>query len=347
MFMASDCGAPAGPALAVFGSTRPVAHRRAFRVLPSCAVLAVTALLWAPTLTYQTVYEDRQFPPVQWRGLSTELAEFQFRHPARFVSNLSYRATHAVSLEPWADHAGNVLVHIVNTGLVMLAAWPVFGMFPALLAGSLFGTLRLQTEAVAYISSRPDLLVATGILMALCAVSWRRYWLLPLGLIVAALSKETGVMAAPLALLWAWQIDRPIPRRIVGGFGLLAGLMALGHWFEFSKVWLGSSREISDHLAMLGRLLLLIWPIGHFTMDHDWSWINPGWSLLAFLVTCFVLHEYALKKSWWGFALVFALVALLPRILLSDPEGLHEHHMASSGTLGFALACGGRLARCR
>lgn len=331
--------------LSLFQSSPWLATRCAQGLLGGGAVLAVTAILWAPTLAYPRVYEDLNQPGVQWRGVRTEVRDFQVLHPARFASNLSYRLTHAVSQNPWADHLGSVLVHLMNTALVMAVAWPVFGMLPALLAGTLFGTLRLQTEAVAYISSRPDLLVATGILVALLAVSWKRYWLLPLGLVIAALSKETGIMAAPLALFWAWRVDRPIPMHWLAGLGVLAAVFAFGHWAEFASVWLGSTREMSDHLAMLGRLLLLVWPIGTFTIDHDWTWITPLVSALSFVAMWIVIHEYSARpNSWLGFALVFPLIALLPRLLLHDSEGLHEHHLAAS-CAGIALAAGGRMAQ--
>lgn len=290
-----------------------------------CALAALVFALYAPTLGYPYVYEDRLNPPVQWRGIETEVREFQFLHPARYVSNLSYRATHALSLDPWADHLGNVAIHTLNTGLLVAALFPVFGSM-ALWMGALFGFHPLQSEAVAYISARPDLLVATGILLALCGVSYGRVKLLVFGLLIAALSKETGVMAAPLAVFWSLWSQQPIKSWALWLLGAGALVLGLGHLVQFPLI--ASNLEIGQHCAMFWRLLALIVPVG-LTIDHDWIWITPLLAGLAFVSWIVVAHLalYEYPQSWLGFGLVFALLAILPRLCLHDPEPIHEHHM--------------------
>lgn len=321
-----------GTGSARFGTASDMAGGHTKSLLAGAALLLLTGILYAPSLHYSYIFEEVwSTPPLQWRGLTTELAAFQPLHPARFVSNLSYRLTHAISLDPWADHAGNLAVHLLNTLLLIAAVAPLFGWDLALFCGAMFALHPLQQEAVIYIPSRPDLLVACGTLLALCGVTYRVGLLTLTGLVIAALSKETGLMAAPLAIFWAWRISRPIPWRWLALLGCIAVPLAVGHWWEFASVWLGSPRDWSLHLVMFWRLLsLVIVPVG-FSLDHNFEWIGPVASCFAVVLLWIMANEYAeAAGSWLGFALTFAMLAILPRLLIRDPEPLHEHHLAMS-----------------
>ena len=132
-------------------------------------------------------------------------------------------------------------------------------------------------------------------------------------------------MALPLALLWAWRSGWAFPSRrvLLVACGLLA-VLAAGLMRQFGWLIAGPD-EVSAHLTMLWRLLaLVVVPVG-LTVDHSWAWITPKVAAFGALAWLGVL--WASRATWLGFAALWVLVALLPRLLAHDAEGLHEHHL--------------------
>jgi tetratricopeptide (TPR) repeat protein len=113
-------------------------------------------------------------------------------------------------LKPVYSHAVNVVLHGINTCLLYAIALRIFerhrGAHTAsLLAALLYATHPCLVESVAWISGRFDLL-ATTLLMAGCAIAMARATAVRCGLVGlfalgAMLSKETGVLLAPILVL--------------------------------------------------------------------------------------------------------------------------------------------------
>lgn len=321
----------------------PTASRRySTGVSGAALILVATWAVYHASLSSPYVYETTRwasdfFRP--WQGWRDE-AVFAWHYPTRTVTHLSFLAAHAVSVQPWADHGANLLVHSMNIMLLIAVALPTVGAVGALSAAALFALHPIQTEAVAYASSRPDLLVVSGVLLACLGMTVRRGGLLLLsaGMVIAGLSKETGLMALPLALLWSHQTGgaRPSRRVLLASLGICALIFA-GLVRQFGWLIAGPD-EISAHLAMFARLLWLIcWPVGQ-SIDHAWGWITPktaafvtmGWIAALWWIW---LHP----RRWLGFGLLWALLAVLPRLLAHDAEPLHEHHLYGP-MVGMSLA---------
>lgn len=285
-------------------------------------------MLWVYQSVFQSpyVYEDRPAELMSWQGFHEEVVNLAWRHPTRFVTHLSFLATHSSS--PATDHVGNVALHAANVGLLAAVIAPTVGEPLALAAAALFALHPVQTEAVAYAASRSDLLVGLGILLALYGAQARRWSLLLAGVVLAALSKETGLMALPLALLWLAHAGQAYPsRRVLLASGAIIATCVLGFARQFGNVLAGPD-EVSAHLTMLWRLLaLVVWPVG-LSIDHSWLWITPKVAAFGAIAWLGVLWLAGLhRRSWLAFGLVWALVAVLPRLLAHDAEPLHEHHL--------------------
>lgn len=127
----------------------------------------------------------------------------------RPLRNLSYRFDYALfGLNPQGYHAMNLVYHILNTSLAFLVARRLSGRYrTALIAALLYAVHPVQTEAVAYISGRRDLLATLFVFLGVLAFLRRRDRgnLGGLGLIAAAyvlglLAKEMAI-TLPLLLL--------------------------------------------------------------------------------------------------------------------------------------------------
>lgn len=101
-----------------------------------------------------------------------------------------------------AYHAGNVALHAVNAGLVYLMSRKLgFLTGSALLIACLFASHPLQTEAVAWISARKDLLAAFFMLLTL--LTYERHDKIALALFICAcLAKPSA--AALVGVLYVW-----------------------------------------------------------------------------------------------------------------------------------------------
>ncbi len=108
-------------------------------------------------------------------------------------------------LEPF--HRTSLILHILNTGLIILLLYALFGrVMPAVLAGLLFGVHPLTVEPIAWVGERKTLLAAFFALWCLLAYvrhtrirgGGRWLWIATVLYLLALLSKPT---AAPLPLL--------------------------------------------------------------------------------------------------------------------------------------------------
>ncbi|MEN3000598.1 MAG: tetratricopeptide repeat protein, partial [Armatimonadota bacterium] len=122
-------------------------------------------------------------------------------------------STLLVQIWLWRDnplpfHLVNVLLHGLNTALVMALAWRwLQHRWSSVVAGLLYGLHPALTESVAFVASRYDLTVTTFLLLALLmdASAWRgRSVGVALCFLMAALCKEMAVVL-PL-LLPAWHL---------------------------------------------------------------------------------------------------------------------------------------------
>ena len=126
------------------------------------ALALLTCCAYLPSLAGQPVYEDTNILP----ALSQPFAWDQVLQP-RSVILLSYRLTGA---DPFIGHLFSVSVHLVNGLLLWLWASALVGDL-SLLIVAIFWLHPLQTESVAYLTGRGELLACLGLLTTLVALT--------------------------------------------------------------------------------------------------------------------------------------------------------------------------------
>lgn len=152
----------------------------------------------------------------------------------RPIPNLIWRAfwsIHPVLRQPWALHWVNILVHALNAACIARITLGITGRRQtAWLAGGVFATSAVLTEAVTGVVGIADVLGALGLLLSVLALE------LPLpasGLLVFAgttlglFSKESTLVALPI-VAWVALLSAPIhhPDRPLRGLRALVALVA-------------------------------------------------------------------------------------------------------------------------
>lgn len=325
-----------------------MAHRTGPSVLGLLGLLALTAALYAPSLRGGVVFED-----LNWIDASVTTVQVPSRDLAL--------ASHVADLR--VDHAINVGLHLLNGALVYGLAQP-YGPLVAVSAASVFLLHPLASSAVAYLSARTDLLMTSGVLLAVWlsrrVPTWGRWGLIGLCLLAASASKEVGVMGIGLvAITGQWPSARRIAESrgfvalaIVALVGLGIGLALAGgrviNWFSMAPNLGGSplpwGAYLSLQLAMLWHLLtLVVWPVG-FSVDHDVLAISVTAQRVAWLLTagCVGLLLTS-RRSVVGWTIAWVGISVLPRFIFRTSEFLTEPQLyiampAISVLIGSGLA---------
>lgn len=292
-------------------------------------LLAYRGVLWAPF-----IYEDRM--SLGTLGLA----------PGFTVWALLGRITRA----PWAFHALNVAVHLVNGWLLFLIARSVWGAKVALLAMAIFLLHPLQTESVAYVTGNSELLSATWLLLAvLIGVTA----IADVGLAALLILECLGfaVWTKPAAMVTVGLVPfalflsgkRACLPALCIGMGALA-VLGLSHaqailsqpdvfQSEFTPAQYAGQQAVA-----LWRLLgLCVWPVG-LSIDHDFGVASP--SLCAIAASAFVgVLLFAVKYAFttYGVLVGWIVLAMWPRFAVRSVELMHEHHFYLS-MIGVSVA---------
>ena len=310
------------------------------RLAACVSILAVTTLLFAPTVRYGLVYDD--FLWLREWSLREVASTFVGSEDPRGVSNAYYRplasTSHALEnrlfrAAPEASHLTNVLLRAF-CGFALLILLARLGLSPG---GALAGALAwvchpLGASAVAWISQRTDELATLFFLCALCALVAPSFTRLQGGVTLALAllalgSKETAVTLPLMAFLVVRIAALPEPRArrlfVVGGMtALVAAYLAL--W-----VVLFPARAAT-----------------RFANPGHWSGFEPAsasfWGRLlpGLLAPILVPTDYA---DWWGqrlgdwpvayFALALAVGPLALWIASSCRDCGCERRVAALGLL--------------
>lgn len=315
-------------------------------------------LFYLPTLAHGFVWDDTYFlrdlpylrDPALWR---------QALHEPLFVSHNYFRPLPLLMFIAEARvggagafvfHAVNVVLHMLNTMLVVVLARGIFpvdrrGLWFASGAGLLFALHPALVENVSWISDRFDLLMATFILIALCCErgirqNWLRDLAQSLCLLAALLCKETGIVLLPLLMLWqaflhldAGGDRRAIGRMLMARWRLWAGLLAmlsiylLLRYAAFGFLYRGNSAlvvgDTLQHALLVGKTLgqyvaLLFFPFSLVAPVHPASTpiaLDDGYAWLG-LLTALAMVGGLTWMAWRGKPLavlgLMACVALGP-----------------------------------
>ena len=247
----------------------------------------------------------------------------------------------------WGYHLTNVLLHAVNSLLLYALARDLLGEGRAALwAALLYASHPLQTEVVAWVSARGDLLASLLFLSAFIAHRQRSVlaYLLYAG---ACLSKETALVL-PVALFWADSRAGVAAwcKRHWGYGAVLLGVLALRYLALVDApagpvstnflADLGLGQRLATAVAILPRYLLLIAAPLHLSADYSHASIPPvtsPWDLwfiagLALGVALIAL-PWVVRSRFLVFASAFFGACLLPvaNLLFLAPSGMAERYL--------------------
>lgn len=311
------------------------------------ALIVLTAVVYAPLRTAPFVFEDAHY-----RG-----AVPGWQVPGRGLTVATWQITDT----PQAGHLLNVGLHLTNTALVAAVGSALVSPLGGVLAAAVFALHPMQTEAVAYLAARGELLVTLGVLLAVLGAlrpTWGGLWLLLGGIGLALVSKEIGVVAMPLGL-WTLAVFQPgewRTRLLTTGVGVL-GTLLLVVQAERLSAWLampatgggpvvGGLDFVLFQLAAIWRVLLLaVVPVG-FSLDPDITGLSAAWPALAVVATG--VAGIGLAVTWRrqpviAWALGWVAIVVAPRLLVPTAEWFHEYYgypavVALSILLGWAAA---------
>lgn len=310
----------------------------------------VTIAVYVQTLWFGLVYEDVNALPIgawSWMWL-------------RWL-----RGGQAVSfwLTDWGGgytvaHAGNLALHLVNGWLVWRIARVWLPEAAAVWAPVLTWLAPMQTEAVAYLQGRGDLLMATWVLLGISLLvcrtrspwRWTRWTAVIVIAGLAAWTKELGIVAVPI-LLWtaaSWRMTARIGWGVWSMVGVLA-LCVLGYVSQTDQFQMRaaiSDQPLLNYVAMQASawwryVALIVWPVG-LSIDHDFERVWTGWHLLALVgVGVTGWQAWRGRHHLAGWAIGAALLSIAPRFVLRQEEFMHEKHMyLAVCLLSLALASG-------
>jgi tetratricopeptide (TPR) repeat protein len=372
---------PAAPAAASVHAVQKTGTGQASFALWILALLLAAAFLaYLPALGGPFLFDDLslesllQSPP-SWQLLAARIA--------RSVSNLSLLAEAGLSgSNPKSFHFTNIALHLLNGLLVwrileaLLARRGPLSQADRLAAAAgagLFLLHPLQTEAVAYISSRSEVLCAffaySAFLLFLHGVETTlpRSLAITALLALGALSKEPAVAMAGVFVLFDLLLQeqagfRALLRRWKLYVPLLAAASAVG-----IKLYLMLSREGTagatgknkpvDYLLTQFEVLwqyfrLLLLPVGQ-NLDHAWPVAkapgNAGVWLGAAALACLlaVLWRFRRRYPLALFGMLFLLVLLAPTSSIVPIDDAMAERRVYLGSPGVAMIAAEFLRRLR
>lgn len=310
--------------------------------LLAALLIGLTAAIYAPTLRYPAVYEDLNDPGRYERApFITTLA-----NPSRLIPEMATDVGRILTPHAFqGQHAVNVAWHLLNCAIFWQLARRVLPTLGALGALAVFALHPMQVEAVAYVSGRADPAAASGVLLALLATTCGSMAGAVIGCVVASLAKESAVMAWALVPLWAIVTGAPFALRRFLMIGVLGAGVVL--WRVRYVAVLAGMADLEQAgrtaVAMVGLTGLTAVPVWQ-SIDHDWR--GAALWLQSLAVGMVVAGAGAAIWRWWhwlAFGWLVTVLWCLPRFLVRETEGLHEHHWDSAILIGWSLCVGGWL----
>jgi len=244
-------------------------------------------------------------------------------------------------LNPFGFHLNNVLLHALNACMVYLLAFLLFKRrILAFAVGLLFTTHPIQTEAVAWISGRNDVLLTFfALITIICFLKWRHsegrkrvsaYTCFLLGYCCVLLTKESGIIVPVLIVLIDYFFRNTLPPTLGVNKKTYLPLMVISVLYmcvrmyllgrsDFAIVGLDASQTLSGIILTYAYYFkLLLFPVfqsaNPVIIPPVLSVKNPA-CITAFMLTALlVLITVSCWYRFWelSFIILWICVTLLP-----------------------------------
>jgi tetratricopeptide (TPR) repeat protein len=311
------------------------------RIFALGAVLALSCVIFLPTLRYSFVYDDYEQIVINprltaWSYLPGYFTTHLWAHSPLAAPNF-YRPAFMiwlrlvyVSLGPpsWAWHLVSVLMHVAATACVFLLIRRLGGEFrSATLAAVLFGIHPIHTEAVAWISSVSEPLVTIFLVCSVYLYVVRKGPISFLSLLfatLAAFTKEVGILAP--ALILAYEGSRS--RLKEGALGAAPYLLPVLLFLAMRINALGNAvsgvppnMSVGEMVLTWPRVLLsyavhLLWPV-HLSVAYEIPAGTALWPLVLLIaVLAGLLWTLRHCSPNCRFGAAWTAITLLPALAL-------------------------------
>lgn len=323
---------------------------RSAHALTAVALVVLTLITYSPIWTAAFVYEDQSSIIDTTIWTHAPIAPLR----ARALTRASYKLDNWIGKgQPWAFHADNLALHLVNGALVGVIAANLLVPPAGWVAATMFLLHPLNSEAVAYGAGRTEVLSTCFALLTLLLLIKGKVWWAPVTFVLALSAKESAIALAPL-LLWYALLYRE---------GVLVKAQSLRLWSRsfvplvlagLGAGWIAQTVILKEYLVQadmpLWRYFLVqatafwryVWMVPTLygqSAEHPFDvlpfWLQglAGLALVWFL--CMIplvwLANDLMKPSKRRMGIVFALgwiaFALLPRFVMRIPEILNEHQV--------------------
>jgi tetratricopeptide (TPR) repeat protein len=357
-------------------ATRPISWE--LPVLAGAALI-VAFLIYGPALNGPFLFDDRYLPFLDRHLIGRPFAAWLIG--LRPFVNLSFWLNAGMSgSDTWSYHALNIVLHAANSILVCaIARWflrrvntPADRLnLLATVAGALFLVHPLQTEAVAYVTSRSETLAVFFFYSGFALFLYRRNggirWLSSLGVLAlfaaAQLTKEYAIVFPLLLLLTDWLFPEEQALSALGTvkrnwrlYGLMAGGAAIGGVLIIRVLKTTDSAGfhlkaagplqyfLTECRAIWGYLRLVLLPFGQ-NIDPDFPFsrgLDPlaGAALLGLVALAAAAWFFRKQYTLAAFGFFATLLCLAPTssfLPLSDPFAEHRMYLPMFGVILVAL----------
>jgi tetratricopeptide (TPR) repeat protein len=322
----------------------------------ACALIACLSFLaYLPALSGDFVYDDERFieknPPVTQLSAAHVLRYFTDPTSQACIGHDIYRPLRTLDFaidwaiagdRPWFFHLRSVLDHALVGVLLYLVLRRLLGENVPALAGALaFALHPVNTESVAWITSRGDLLLLIWFLLALLLYLRERPGLAALAFLAALLSKETAVFfpAAVFLVDLFRRADLRLLRRWLwyGAYAMMTVAFVISWIYlvvggrpeevgHLQGQWWGGSYPMTV-LTMTKGLLhyarVIVFPV-HFTVDYHVP-VSTGLGtgeIVAILLLAAIAVAAIVAGRRSRLALAWFFLSLLPVSNLIRPIGI-------------------------
>ncbi len=263
-----------------------------------------------------------------YSGGSGELSGWFWRPAVVFLYSFLYKI---FGLQEWGFHLFQVLLHIGAVGLGFLVLSKLWKREWAFLAALILAVHPVGVEAVGYVAALGDVVVLTGVMLALWVVLRKEEyktadWLLiGVGLFLALLAKESAVIGLMVVLAgWLWRREKI--NTLIGVVGLVAVLylslrVVVG-------VRIGGAAESLIGEASLGERMLSVFAIW---MHYIKTFVFP---LRLSISQHWMVREWVDVRFWGN---VLALLGLAGAVIWMSRKGKRLVFFAGWMVMGLLL----------
>ena len=272
--------------------------------------------------------------------------KFNYYRPLQISS---YKLEHAFwGLDHRGYHITNILLHILTALCVLYLAFALWGnRLLAFLAGMIFVSHPVQTETVAYISNRGDLLCALFFMVSFIFyiryIKYKNtylYVLMAISYLFSLLSKENALMFMGILIIYHYTFKEKLKLKY---FLFPLGITVI--YLFFRSVFLGPvlpkvtdiqaifSRVPGFFAAIAGYLGLLIFPLGlHFDYGNKtFAVADPrviiGVIFVSLVIVCAAANRNKNKvicfSAFWFLAMLIPVSNIYPKTAFY----MAEHHL--------------------